>query len=168
MRKFTRLIFSILLLGILVFSGYKQLSAAENPVTTVLRLEKVTKDEKGKDVLTEVKQAKPGELLQYTVTVSNGTEKDIIDVMPVLPIPTGMKYVADSAKPSNAQASIDEKKYSDMPLKMKITNKKGKTEVVNVPYADYRSLRWKISKIKAFTSITVSARVTMLDNKPVK
>lgn len=168
MKNIILKIITTFLLSTFLLSFYQQLDAAENPVTTVLKLEKVTKDVKGKEVLTEVKQAKPGELLQYTLTVTNGSDREITNVTPVLPIPSGMKYVADSAKPSNAQASTDSKNYSEMPLKVKIKNAKGKTETVVVPYVEYRSLRWTISKMKAKTSITVSARVIMLDKKSAK
>lgn len=115
-----------------------------------LQANKITKKSDGKPVSVAASNAKAGETVQYRATYTNVVTQPISDIAVTLPIPINMTFTGE-ANPSSAQATIDGKNYSDMPLMRKINGK-----VVKVPLSEYKALRWNIKLLPAKKSADVS------------
>ncbi len=111
-----------------------------------------------KEVLELASKAKPGDMIEYDVVYSN-PGKPVSGVLATLPVPAGMEYVASSAVPKNALASLDGKAFAPIPLKRKVTLNDGKLVERSVPYTEYRFLQWKLGDMANKASAKVSARM---------
>ena len=120
----------------------------------------------GKESLTPAETAKPGEVIEYQATYRNQSAKALRNVQPTLPIPAGGQFVPDALKPAPTSASVDGSSFEPYPLKRTITLPDGKTQVVDVPLAEYRALRWTIDAIAPNTARSVAARVRILTDAP--
>jgi uncharacterized repeat protein (TIGR01451 family) len=136
-------------------------AVAAGDVTTSLTAKKVLIDAKGKETFADADKVKPGDVVEYTVTVKNGTDSAITKLHPNLPIPKGAIYVPGSAKPAEVQASLDGTTYENIPLKRKVKQADGTDKLVPVPVEQYRFLRWSFAKVPAQGSVTATARVTI-------
>ena len=127
-------------------------AAKAEPVKVQLEQFKVTVNGEGKEVLSVVKEAKPGEVLEYRATYKNVSTKPVSDLIATLPIPPSTQYQLKTATPSaGAEATIDTVTFAPVPLMT--ADKKP------VPAKDYRALRWKVASLKAGDAIVVSIRV---------
>ena len=99
-----------------------------------------------------VSEVKPEQIVEYRAVYTNNTAGTIQNLVATLPIPAETQFLAKSA-PTKAQASTDGVNFAPMPLKKKVGD-----QVVNVPLADYRALRWTIAELPAGKSIAVSAQ----------
>lgn len=133
--------------------------AGENDVKANLTARKVVKAADGKEVFVSADQAKPGELIEYTAVYENVTSSDVKDFFATLPVPDGMEYVPGTAKPVKVLASLDGRKFDLVPLKRTVRLASGKDAVREVPYREYRTLRWDLRKLAAGAKATVSARM---------
>ena len=115
-----------------------------------LQAHKIIKKPDGQSVSVAALNAKAGETVQYRATYTNVTNQPIRDVAVTLPIPANMTFTGE-AQPSSAQATIDGKNYSDMPL---IRKEKGK--IVKIPLTEYKALRWNIKWLPANKTANVS------------
>ncbi len=134
---------------------------AASPVTTTLTVQMVTVDAKGKESLTPADKVKPGDVLLYTVVVTNTGDTAITAIEPSLPIPSGTIYLLASALPAAVRASTDGTLFEAVPLKRKVKQADGTTKVVDVPAEQYRFLKWRFNRLEAHAAVTVSARVTV-------
>jgi len=104
-------------------------------------------------------KAQPNDVIEYIATYKNNTDHGISDLMATLPIPEGTIFLPATTHPKGAQASLDGAEYGDIPLTRRVQLPSGKWEVQNVPYKEYRSLRWNLQSLAAGEDKAVSARV---------
>jgi uncharacterized repeat protein (TIGR01451 family) len=119
---------------------------------------KVTQDADKKEVLAPAAKVAPGDLLEYQVVYQNNSKSQLKQLTATLPLPVGMTYVAGSAKPASATASLDGKTFAAMPLKRKVKKADGKLEEQPVPLSEYRALRWTLGELAEKGKAEVSAR----------
>ena len=106
--------------------------------------------ENGKQVLKTVNRAKSGDVIQYQAIYRNNIQKPMTDLALTLPVPANMVYVSSSS-PAPTQASLDGKKFENLPIMRKVNGK-----MVEVPASQYRALRWIVKTLPAQQSTTVS------------
>jgi uncharacterized repeat protein (TIGR01451 family) len=103
--------------------------------------------------------AKPGDVLEYTARYNNRGNASADALMPTMPIPVGTEYVPSAMSPKPTEASLDAITYKPIPLRRKQVDASGVTREVDVPYSEYRAVRWSVGSLAAGTEITVRARV---------
>ena len=106
--------------------------------------------ENGKQVLKTVNRANSGDVIQYQAIYRNNIQKPMTDLALTLPVPANMVYVS-SISPAPTQASLDGKKFENLPILRKVNGK-----MVEVPVSQYRALRWIVKTLPAQQSTTVS------------
>lgn len=131
---------------------------ASSVVEANLSASKVTLSADGKEVLSVADKVAPSDLLEYKTLYKNNGKSTIKSVVATLPIPVGMTYVAGTAKPSGAQASLDGNIFAAMPLKRMVKKPDGKMETQLIPLLEYRALRWNLSELSSNAKVSVSAR----------
>ena len=119
---------------------------------------KVTQNADHKEVLSPADKVAPGDLLKYQVVYQNNGKSLLKQVKATLPLPVGTTYVAGSAKPANATASLDGKDFAAMPLKRMVKKSDGKLEEQLVPLTEYRALKWELGELAEKNKVEVSAR----------
>ena len=140
--------------------------ASTEPLAIQLTMKKVVADAKGNEKLVEAPNVKPGDLIEYTATYRNRSKQAITGVNGSLPVPAGLEYVKQSAKPANALATADGSQFAAEPLTRKVKDKNGIEQTVEIPYAEYRSLRWDIGNLDAGKRSVVSARMRVAAPAP--
>lgn len=127
----------------------------------------VSKDAKGVETLLPTETAPPGAVLEYQATYKNLTKNSLIDLQFDLPIPNGTQFQKQGLYPQKAKASsmIAGTVFADMPLTKVVKDAQNKDKVVLVPLAEYKILRWSQAELAAGKSITVKARVTVINNQ---
>lgn len=116
---------------------------------------KVVIDAKGAEQLVNADSVKPADIIEYHATYTNNSDKEVKSVVADLPLPDGLEYQANSAKPSrNAEQATADGKFGREPLVRKLPT--GNTE--NIPYAEYRHVRWQLGTLVPGASVEVSAR----------
>jgi uncharacterized repeat protein (TIGR01451 family) len=113
----------------------------------------------GKEVKGPADKTAPGDVIEYTVVYKNTDKSPAGNVVAHLPIPANMVFVAGSAVPAGAMASLDSINFAPIPLKHKVKNAQGQMVEQDVPLSEYRALRWSLGDLAAGESRTVSARV---------
>lgn len=106
--------------------------------------------ENGKQVLKTVNRANSGDIIQYQAIYRNNIQKPMTDLALTLPVPANMVYVSSSS-PAPTQASLDGKKFENLPIMRKVNGK-----MVEVPASQYRAVRWIVKTLPAQQSTTVS------------
>ena len=132
-------------LGISLANG----ANAAEALTVNLQAKQVV-TENGKQVLKAVSRANKGDLLQYQATYRNNLQKPMTNVALTIPVPASMIYV-NSSSPAPIQASLDGKKFENLPIMRKVNGK-----MVEVPASQYRAVRWIVKTLPAQQSTTVS------------
>ena len=123
------------------------------PVVVKLENFKVSINTEGKEVLSDAKNAKPGEVLEYRATYTNVSAKPISNLVATLPVPKNTAYQAQTASPiTGAEATIDSVTFAPVPL-MSADKKQP------ISPKEYRALRWKVSTLKAKEAVVVSIRI---------
>ena len=159
-----RLLTAVCLLSlgsITAFAGDVTPTATAKPAGAVeakLAAFKVTQDANKKEVLAPADKVAPDDLLEYQVVYQNNGKSLLKQLTATLPLPVGTTYVAGSAKPANAMASVDDKTFAAMPLKRKVKKADGTFEEQVIPLSEYRALRWKLGELAEKNKATVSAR----------
>ena len=138
---------------------------ANGPLDTRLEQRKVVRAADGKEVLAPAEAVKPGELIEYVATYRNTGKQPLKNLEATLPIPSNTEFVAGSAKPGAAKASVDGVTFADMPLKRRVT-RAGKQVEEEVPAREYRALRWYPGELGAEKTIAYTARVKVVDDRP--
>ena len=131
-------------------------------------MQKVVLSSDGKEQFISADQATPDEILLYSAVYTNRTGGAVKGLVATLPIPQGVVYLAGSAKPVGAKASIDGVTFQAIPLKRKVKSADGTESEVVVPPGEYRTLQWNLSELAADASFLASARAKILSplNKP--
>jgi uncharacterized repeat protein (TIGR01451 family) len=137
-----------------------------NPLVTRLEARKVVRAADGTESFAPADSAKPGDVIEYVAIYRNTGKQPVKNLDATLPIPENTEFVAGSARPSAAKASLDARSFADMPLKRR-TVKDGKEIEALVPARDYRSLRWHAEELGGDKTATFTARVKVLDDGPV-
>jgi uncharacterized repeat protein (TIGR01451 family) len=123
--------------------------------------------ENRKEVKTSAAQAKPGDVIEYSVLYRNRDKGAANNVMATLPIPAGMEFVPKTSSPSEVTASLDGSQFSAVPLMRQVKKADGTVQDQEVPYSEYRFLRWNLGNLPAGGSKAVSARVRITSTPSV-
>jgi len=136
--------------------------AAQEPELAVsLVARKVITTEKGES-LVAAETAKPADVIEYEATYKNRGKAAVSNVAATVPIPAGLTLVPESSKPVAAQASLDGKNFSPVPLTRDVINAYGMTEKQPVPLGEYRALRWILPELAAGADAKVALRARVL------
>lgn len=118
----------------------------------------------GKESFVKADKAGPGDVLQYEAVYRNAGQAAARNVVATVPIPQGMSFVAESAKPAAEQASLDGKNFSPVPLMREVKNEQGVVEKKPVPLSEYRALRWSLPELAPDQSATFVLRAQVQKN----
>lgn len=135
--------------------------AANNDVVVTLKAQKVLRGPDGNEVLQLAERAMPGEVIQYDAIYKNQSGSGVRNLEPTLPIPRGLEYIPDSAKPAPSKASLDGKNFAPLPLKRQVTLPTGETVEQPVPSSEIRALRWELGDLDAGAAALISARARL-------
>ena len=135
--------------------------AAKNDVVVTLKAQKVLRGSDGNEVLQAADRAMPGEVIQYDAVYKNQSKSGVRNLVPTLPIPRGLEYIPDSAKPAPSKASIDGKIFEPLPLMRRVTLPNGETVEQAVPPSEIRALRWEIGDLDGGAAAQISARARL-------
>ena len=133
-----------------------------NDVAVTLKAQKVLQTREGREVLQVADRAMPGEIIQYDALYKNQSGGSVRQLEPTLPIPAGLEYIADSAKPAPTRASLDGRNFAPIPLMRQVTLPTGETRQEQVPVSEYRALRWELGDLDAGKSALISARAKLV------
>lgn len=129
-------------------------SFAAEPLKAAMTVSKVVVTPEGQENLVPAETAKPGDVLVYEATYTNVGSATLGGVRPVVPVPPGMTYIADSAVPTATAWTADGKTYQAL----SDSNDKA-------PAAEkIRGLQWSAKDLATGDERTVSLRVRMTDN----
>ena len=137
-------------------------------VVANLTAQKVVMTQGGSQSFQPADKAGPGDVIEYQAVYTNQGKTPVKNMVPTMPIPSGMEYVPGSAKPASAMASLDGKKFEAVPLKRMVTLQNGKQELRDVPYEEYRAIRWNAGDMAAGGSTMVSARAKLSEVSAAK
>lgn len=147
---------SLSLAGALVLGG---LAAAQAPaITTTLQASRVDLVD-GKAVHKPAESGRPGDLIEYAGTYRNTGKSPVERLAATIPVPAGTTYVASTAEPAGALASVDGTRFAAMPLMRTVRQADGSTRQEPVPLADYRFVRWDLGTLPASAERVVRLRV---------
>lgn len=132
-------------------------------VVVTLTQKRIVVDAKGKERREDATKVKPGDVLEYSAVYRNRSKQNIAGLAALLPVPVGSTYVKQSAKPATAEVTADSVQYATEPLFRVEKDPAGKEQQVEVPYIEYRGLRWKVGDLAANQQVTVSARVRVVE-----
>lgn len=158
-------IFKHLSLGLLIAIGAGQTHAqgpSNGPIESRLEAKKVIRASDGRESLVAADVVKPGDLIEYVATYRNTSREPVRNLEATLPIPPHTELVAGSARPANAKASVDARAFGDVPL-TRPTQRDGRARNENIPYREYRYLRWYPGVLAGETSVTFVARVRVVE-----
>src|SRR5262245_48206927 len=133
-----------LILIVVMWPERAMAQAAKSDVVVTLKAQKVLRGRDGNEVLQVAERAMPGEVIQYDAIYKNQSDRGVRNLEPTLPIPRGLEYIPDSAKPAPAKASLDGKNFAPLPLKRQVTLETGETVEQPVPPSEIRALRWEL------------------------
>jgi len=136
---------------------------APDPVESVLVARKVVMAE-GRESLVDAADAKPGEVIEYVATYRNSGKGAVTGMQATMPIPPQTEFIAGSARPAQAKASLDGRSFADIPLKRTV-ERDGRRIEVEVPYREYRYLRWFAAELGGGKSAAYTARVRVIDDR---
>lgn len=134
-------------------------AATKSDLDIALTAHQVIVSPAGKESLTSGVAAQPGDVIQYTAVYSNTGGQALRNLAPTLPIPVGMEFIAGSASPKPAFASVDGKKFEPYPIRRTLKLADGREIVAEVPASEYRALRWTASDLSPSAAVTTIARV---------
>jgi len=137
---------------------------SQEPLSVQLKARKVLVAE-GKETFESAEKAKPGDTIEYATVCKNTTARVLGNLKPNLPIPAGMEYEANTAKPVPTEASLDGKKFEKFPIKRKFKTADGKEEEREVAASEIRALRWNVGDLAGGASTTMVARVRVSAGK---
>ena len=135
-----------------------------NPIESKLEARKVVTAADGKESFVAADAARPGDVIEYTATYKNAGTAAVGNLEATLPIPADTEFIAGSAKPAGARASLDARAFGEMPLVRKVV-RDGKSVEEPVPTREYRALRWYPGALTTNQSINFTARVRVLPER---
>ena len=122
----------------------------------------------GKETLEPADKAKPGDVIQYEAVYRNAGSAAVQGLQATVPVPEGLTFIAGSARPAGAQASLDGKSFEAIPLMREVKKIDGTTVKQAVPLAEYRALRWSIDLLEAGKNVSVQLRAEVRTNSPAR
>lgn len=134
-----------------------------DPVEVRLESRKVVVGGDGKETFASADQARPGDVIEYSATYRNTGKAAVKNLAATLPIPRNTEFVPGSARPANAKAGLDGAAFADIPLKRRVMRNGVQVEE-NVPFREYRFLRWVSSELSAGAALTVTARTRVIED----
>ena len=137
-------------------------SLADEVVHTTLEARKVVVGADGRERLVAAETARPGDVIEYVVTSRNTGRETVRDLAATLPIPGNTELIEGSARPANAKASLDARRFDYMPL-MRGAVRDGRPVVEPVPAREIRYLRWSTAQLAGQRSLSFAARVRVLE-----
>ena len=141
-------------------------AAAQGPakpaVETHLEVRRIVRTADGRESAVQADSAKPGDTLEYVVTYRNDSAKAVRDFHATLPIPQATEYIAGSARPAAAMASLDARSFAAMPLRRRVL-RDGRDVEEDVALREYRYLRWSAPELGAGKTLTYTARVRVIE-----
>ncbi|MGE5550129.1 MAG: hypothetical protein ACM3ZC_06310 [Bacteroidota bacterium] len=140
----------------------RPVAAEEAQVKTELSAFRVVAGQDGKEELLPAERAKPGEIIEYVLVCTNKGKGQIGSLEPTLPIPKGTEYLPGTARPSAVLASLDGRSYAPVPLKRMVKGADGRIREEEVPYREYRFLRWQLGRLEPAKNAMVRARVKIV------
>ncbi len=114
----------------------------------------------GKEIFSDAKDAKPGDILIYTIKTTNTGDSAAYKVEPVGDIPKGTSYVPEKSisKDYKTEFSIDNGvTYQEIPKTTVV--EKGKTLIKNAPFKMYNKVKWILKSVAPKKSILLTYRV---------
>ncbi len=130
-----------------------------DPVAIVLEAKKVVVAADGTEDLGDAVEVNPGDVVEYRATYSNSGKAQGKGLLGTLPVPGGMVFVPGSETPAQITASLDGSSFATPSLKREVTLANGETKLVEVPFSEYRYLRWNLDQLEPGAKRTVSARM---------
>jgi uncharacterized repeat protein (TIGR01451 family) len=118
----------------------------------------------GRESLVEAANAKPGDVIEYVATYRNGGKAAIRGLQATLPIPPQTEFIPGSARPAQVQASTDGRAFAAIPLRRTVT-RNGQQIEEQVPYREYRALRWQAGELGGEKTMAFTARVRVVDDE---
>ena len=131
-----------------------------------LTAQRVLVEPNGQERLQSADRAFPGDTVQYEAIYENRGVRPIRNLQPTLPIPTGMSYLADTAQPAPAEASLDGRHFEAVPLKRQVKLANGEVREEFVPPSEYRALRWLVGNLPTAGQTNVIARTRLAPASP--
>ena len=83
------------------------------------------------------------------------------NLVATLPVPEGMSYLPKTSTPAVATASLDGKRFAPLPLTRWVRLSDGTRVQRQVPYEEYRFLRWNLNALAAGDRAVVQARMSV-------
>jgi uncharacterized repeat protein (TIGR01451 family) len=136
---------------------------AGGPLESQLVARKVVVAE-GRESLADAGTVKPGDVIEYVATYRNAGKDAITGLQATIPIPPQTEFIPGTARPARARASLDGRSFADIPLKRTVT-RDGKQIEEQVPYREYRALRWFAGELGAGKTADFTARVKVIDDR---
>jgi uncharacterized repeat protein (TIGR01451 family) len=133
--------------------GLTFLHAQDNPLEATIEAYIVTNAPDGSEQLAPAEVANPGDVIVYRARFENQGEAALDSVRPIVPIPVGLEYVADSVNPAPQEASIDGATFQPFP----VLDAAGQP----VDPASYRSFRWELEKLEFGAPFTAELRARL-------
>ena len=130
----------------------------------VLLLRKKVVIAAGQESLESADAVKPGDIIEESATYTNTSDKLISKFVAQLPVPSNTEFIANSAKPTAATASMDGAQYAAIPLMRRVANPKNGAVEMPIPLTEYRFLRWQQGEIAPGKALRISARFRVLAN----
>lgn len=161
-----KLVTFALVLAATLSTAFPLMAAVKGSVVVELKGFKVSKAADGKETFVSAEKAKPGDVIEYRAVYRNKGKEKVTNVKGIIPVPKGTEFVPGSAKPAQITASLDDKEYAPLPLKRKVILPSGKEEMQNVPYEEYRFIRWDLKSLDPGKSSSVSMRVKVSTETP--
>ena len=129
--------------------------AQTEPVTVKLEayvVSTITKEDgTTEEQFTEAKEARPGQIVEYRVVVTNVSDETLPASNAVItsPIPATTVYIAETATPTSEGARLEYsadggQTFSVPPLMIKVKNDKGEEVEVEATPEQYTAARWII------------------------
>ncbi len=132
---------------------------ADGTVTVALSANRLVAKSGARETMEPADHAKPGDVIEYRAIYRNAGSAGVRKLDATLPIPPGTEYLAKSADPAPALASLDGRSFAPVPLMRRERLADGREVMREVPASEYRSLRWTFDALAAHGQKTVRARV---------
>ena len=153
-----------LICGLCVVTALSASAYGAEPVSNTLSVHRIVVGADGSEQAQAATAARPGELLEYNAEFRNAGSAVARGLEATLPIPQGVTYVAGSARPAGARASVDGTSFAPMPLVRRVRHADGTLADERVPLSEYRYLRWAPADLASNGALSVSARVVVAGN----
>lgn len=155
----TALMLAFALLG----PGAALAQRAADPLESRLEARKVVIAD-GRETLADAATVKPGDVIEYVATYRNTGTRPITGLQATVPVPPDTEFVPGTARPAQAQASLDGRTFAAIPLK-RMATRNGRQVEEQVPYREYRYLRWTAGELGSGKALAFTARVRVVDDR---